>query len=99
MKIKKDLEKRFEEFVEKNSHDGYSKGVVDYLIRWCDLMEKEPKLTKEKVDELSYKADTEGITGFMYDMARKYIYIFWEYGEQLKELLGTKMTSILVINN
>lgn len=64
--------------------NAYSKAVVAYMIRWAELMEKEPNLTKEKAEELSHKADIEGITGFMYDMARKCLYKFWQRGEELK---------------
>lgn len=89
MKIKKGLEKEFKQFVEINK-DEYGKSTVEFSIRWADLMEKEKTLTKSRAKELSYKADTDGITGFMYDMARQFLHKYWEYGEKLTKLIGDK---------
>lgn len=97
MKIKNTMIKRYNKHVELNSTDGYSKGVVDFAVRWANLMEKEKELTKEIVDKLSNEADTEGITGYMYDCARGSLYHFWYYGEELKELLGTKSCCMFTI--
>ena len=41
MKIKEGKVKDFKHFVEINSNDGYSYGVVKYMHRWADLMEAE----------------------------------------------------------
>ena len=101
MLIKKGLEKDWEKFVAINSEDFYSRGVVDYMIKWANLMEqtiiKNGSLTKRQADKLSTDADTMGITGFMYDMARKFLYKYWQYGDNLKKMLGTKMTSVIEI--
>lgn len=87
MKVKVGKEKDFENFVEINSKDAYSYGVVKFMKRWADLMEKEIKkgakvadIAKRTADE----ADTEGITGYMYGCAVSALSNFWEYGEELR---------------
>lgn len=87
MKIKAGREKDFETFVEVNSKDGYSFGVVKYMKRWAELMEKEIENGSKVVDiadRTSHIADTEGITGFMYGCAVSALSQFWEYGEELR---------------
>ena len=98
MKLKDGMIDDYNSYVELNSQDGYSKGVIDFAVRWANLMEKEKELTNELVDKLSSQADTEGITGFMYDGARGSLYHFWKYGDELKELLGTKSCCIFTLN-
>lgn len=88
MKIKAGKEKEFEHFVEINSKDGYSLGVVNYMKRWADLMEKEMAKGKKLVDiadKTSSAADTEGITGYMYGCAVHYLSLLWEHGEELRK--------------
>jgi|LGVE01.1.fsa_nt_gb hypothetical protein len=97
MKIKNGMIEEYNNYVELNSTDGYSKGVIDFAVRWAELMEKEKELNAKLVDKLSSQADTEGITGFMYDCARSALYHFWEYGNNLKELLGTKSCCMFTI--
>ena len=88
MKIKSGKEAEFNNFVEINSHDGYSLAVVNYVKRWAELMEKEIAKGKRLIDiadKTSHKADTEGITGFMYGCAVSALSEFWEYGEELRK--------------
>jgi len=99
MKIKDGMIDEYNNYVELNSKDGYSKGVIDFAVRWANLMEKEKEITKEIAEALSTTADTEGITGFMYDCARGMLYRFWEYGDNLKDLLGTKSCCMFTITN
>lgn len=87
MKLKN--EKGWNEAVEVNSKNSYSKCCIDYARKWMELMEehleKGEKL-EDFADETSCKADEEfGITGFMYGMAVSIISQVWEYGEQLKK--------------
>lgn len=59
---------KWDKFVNANI-DPYGSGVVRYAERWANLMEQEIENGKtiiEIADSASYKADTEGITGFMY---------------------------------
>ncbi len=86
MKIRKGQEENFKKWVEIND-DPYSKAVVDYAIRWADLMEADMQLSsdfKGIAEETSFKADTEGITGFMQGAAVHGLSQFWEYGDILR---------------
>ena len=88
MKIKAGKEKEFERFVEINSKDFYSLGVINFANRWAELMEKEianGAMVADMADRTSDEADTEGITGFMYGCAVSALSSFWEYGEELRK--------------
>ena len=88
MKIKSNMEKEFEKCIEVNSHDCYSKGVIDYMIRWADMMEKcisNGENINDIAKKTSHEADTDGITGFMYGCAAHLLSRFWEYGEDLRK--------------
>lgn len=87
MKIKAGKEKDFERFVEVNSKDFYSLGVVNYVKRWAELMEKEIENGAKLLDiakRTSNEADTEGITGYMYGCAVNILSQMWEHGEELR---------------
>lgn len=91
MKIKTDKEKEYEDFVERNSNDGYSNAVLRYMIAWAEMMEgkitdKDPnEIIPLIADKTSYEADTEGITGFMYGCAVSALAEYWKYGEILRK--------------
>lgn len=88
MKIKAGKEKEFEKFVEINSKDFYSLGVVNYVRRWAELMERDIANGAKVVDiadGTSREADTEGITGYMYGCAVSALSRFWEHGEELRK--------------
>ena len=88
MKIKIGTEKEFQKFVDINSKDFYSLGVITYLKRWADLMEKEIEngaKVADIADKTSHIANTEGISGYMYGCAVSALSHFWEYGEELKK--------------
>lgn len=93
MKIKQGLEAEYAEYVEKNSHDGYSKGVVTYTESWAALMEAAigeqtgnamEHTIRSVAKTTSHEADNEGITGFMYGCAVQALSHFWEHGEILR---------------
>lgn len=87
MKIKAGKENDYKQFVEVNSHDAYSNAVVTYAQRWADLMEASISSGERLVDvakETSHKADTDGITGFMYGCAVNALSQLWEYGDELR---------------
>ena len=71
-----------------NNTDAYGSAIFRYAERWANLME-ERIANGEKIEdiakELSHKADTEGITGFMYGCAVNILSQCWEYGEQLRK--------------
>lgn len=88
MQIKNGKQADYEEFVEVNSKDGYSRGVVDYAERWADLMESQMQQGANLIDiadHTSHEADTDGITGFVYGCAVNALSDFWEHGEQLRK--------------
>ena len=98
MIIKEGMNEEYNKYKKTNSTDPYSNRVVTYGEDWANLMEQEKELDKELVDRLSSQADTDGITGFMYDGARAALYHFWKYGDELKDLLGNKSSCIFTIN-
>lgn len=86
MKVIKEKLDDWNKFVEVNSHNDYSKAVVDYAKRWAELMETEISKGNKLVDiadRTSREADTDGITGFMYGCAVNVLSQMWERGEEL----------------
>jgi hypothetical protein len=87
MKIKQGQEATYAEYVATNSKDFYSSGVVTFSERWADLMEAELSngIAIEKMAKrTSHKADTDGISVFMYGCAVASLAKFWEHGEALR---------------
>jgi len=87
MKIREELRSEYAVYVEMNSKDGYSKGVIDYAERWADMMESSianGANLEDIADGTSHQADTDGITGFMYGCAVSALAHFWEHGESLR---------------
>jgi hypothetical protein len=90
MKIKQGKEESYKKFIEINN-DPYSLCVVRFMKHWAELMEQQIELGKNVADiarETEIQADTEGITGFMYGCAVNALIQFWEYGEQLKDIVN-----------
>ena len=78
---------KWEKFVTINN-DPYGSGVVRYAERWANMMEQEMESGKsliEIADATSNKADTEGITGYMYGCAVSILSQVWEHGEELRK--------------
>lgn len=77
----------WEKFVAINN-DPYSSGVVRYAERWANMMEQEMESGKSLIEianATSNKADTEGITGYMYGCAVSILSKVWEHGEELRK--------------
>ena len=77
----------WEKFVTINN-DPYGSGAVRYAERWANMMEQEMESGKsliEIADATSNKADTEGITGYMYGCAVSILSQVWEHGEELRK--------------
>lgn len=75
------------EFKERNSHDGYSAGVTRYAENWARIMQKRVaagESVAEAAKASQFIADTEGITGFMYGCAVQALAAFWIHGEELR---------------
>jgi len=88
MKFKnQEAEEKWNKGLEKNS-DPYGNAVFVYAKSWAELMEESIDKGNEIQDiakELSHKADTDGITGFMYGAAVATLAGCWKYGEELRE--------------
>ena len=69
------------------NRDSYGRCVIEYSARWANMMEEAinngAKL-EDVAGELSHKADTECITGFMYGAAVSTLVACWEHGDQLR---------------
>lgn len=78
----------WEKWVEINSKDGYSLGVVTYARRWAKymqhLMNKHNKPLFLIANKASHVSDIDGITGFMYGCAVGMLSQCWKYGEELR---------------
>lgn len=77
----------WEKFVTINN-DPYGSGVVRYAERWANMMEQEMESGKSLIEiaySTSNKADTEGITGYMYGCAVSILSKVWENGEELRK--------------
>jgi len=86
MKLKPGTESDYADY-KANNQDPYGKGVVDFSETWANLMEQELASGKKIADiakDTSHKADTDGITGFMYGCAVSGLAHFWEHGEELR---------------
>ena len=92
MKIVKGKEQEYKDWYEKNN-DQYGRACFTYAERWAEMMEEkikaseddEMKVIVDNAKQLSYEADTEGITGFMYGVAVSILSQCWEYGECLRK--------------
>jgi hypothetical protein len=92
MKIVKGKEQEYKDWYEKNS-DPYGRACFTYAERWAGMMEEkieaseedEMKVIVDNAKQLSYEADKEGITGFMYGAAVSILSQCWEYGEFLRK--------------
>ena len=71
-----------------NNTDPYGLAIFRYAERWANMME-ERIANGEKIENiaetLSFKANEEGITGFMYGCAVKILSECWECGEELRK--------------
>lgn len=92
MKILNGKEKEYKDWYDKNS-DGYGRACFTFAERWANLMEEAIANSEDspmeviikRADGLSDKADTEGITGYMYGCAVNILSLCWEYGELLRK--------------
>ncbi|MBQ8044515.1 MAG: hypothetical protein IJ272_10320 [Clostridia bacterium] len=79
---------KWENWVQINSNDPYSFGVVTYAKYWAKymqhLMRKHNKSVKDIAEQTSHVCDIEGITGFMYGCAVSILAEVWKYGDDLK---------------
>lgn len=70
-----------------NNTDPYGKASYDFAERWAELMEISMASGKQLADiakDCSHRADTDGITGFMYGCAVGVLSSVWKHGEELR---------------
>lgn len=86
MQIKPELTDEYAAYTAINQGDGYSARVVSYSEDWAALMEPRIAAGESIADiaqETSRAADTDRITGFMYDCAVTGLTKFWVHGDEL----------------
>ena len=92
MKILEGKEKDWEQCKEVNSKDMYSRGTIEFMVRWAELLEKKieenPDIPAEDTirkyaNETSDEADIDGITGFMFVCAVNLLSKLWIFGKEL----------------
>jgi len=77
----------WEKWKDKNKNE-YGKMIIDYAERWADLMEIEiakGKAFSDFAKDCSHKANTDGISGFMFEAAVWTLATCWKYGKQLSQ--------------
>ena len=90
MQFKNDeMQQTFTWNVNDCKNNPYVAGILRYAERWADLMEvllaENPELMVADIAEnTSHEADTEGITGNMYNWAVKILAGVWIHGEDLR---------------
>lgn len=92
MKIVKGKEQEYKDWYEKNS-DPYGRACFTYAERWAGMMEEkieaseedETKVIVDNAKQLSYEADKERITGFMYGAAVVAWRCYWIYSQKIQD--------------
>lgn len=92
MKIINGMEQAYKDWYNKNL-DPYGHACFTYAERWAEMLEDKIEYSSDSparviidnANQLSYKADTEGITGAMYGFAVGILSQCWEYGEELRK--------------
>jgi hypothetical protein len=93
MQLKPGMLEEYDNYRKINSTDQYSERCVTFSEDWAELMEKSLSegddifsgiKGKTIADECSHRADTDGITGFMYGCAVSALSHFWIHGEELR---------------
>ena len=70
-----------------NNTDPYGSAIFRYAERWADMMEEKivnGERIEDVAEKLSFKANEECITGFMYGCAVTILSECWIYGEELR---------------
>lgn len=94
MKIKPELQAKFDKFVAFHNQEKYDKMVVDYGRSWANLMEKHLSEGMELSAifmQDSFTADHWGITGAMNGFAAGMLSRFWIHGDEFRKLYNREM--------
>jgi hypothetical protein len=78
----------YDDWKSKNT-EPYGAAALRFAERWADLVEEELEENPaanfgEVAERTSREADDEGITGFMYGAAVRFLSTCWEYGDALR---------------
>ena len=83
---------KWNDLVAKNGGKDLGSAILRFANNWGTLMEEKiaggQPLTEEIANSTASLADTDGISGAMYQMGRNALYSTWQYGAQLETLLG-----------
>ena len=88
MKIIEGKEQEYQDFVEVNSSDEYSCSAVRYMQSWVAMMEADIASgipVAETAEKTQFKANREGITGFLFGCVVEALSQFWVHGEELRK--------------
>ena len=72
---------------QENNKDEYGSAIIQFAERWADIMEIKMNSgcqLKDIANEASHKADTDGITGYMFGAAVAVLTSCWKHGEELR---------------
>lgn len=78
---------RWTEWREANEGEGKGEACLRFAARWARLMDNELSkgaILEDIAESTSYRADTEGITGFMYGVTVSILAECWVHGEALR---------------
>lgn len=70
------------------NQDVYGKGILRYAENWANIMEDllaQGSSLPDIAESSSNQADTEGITGFMFNASVQILSSCWIHGEQLRQ--------------
>ena len=92
MEIIKGKEQIYKDWYNKNK-DPYGRACFSYAERWAEMMEKAIDESEYdtvaaialNAERLSHEANTEGITGYMYQCAISILSSCWIYGKELEK--------------
>ena len=81
-------QEEYAKYVENNSKDGYSRGVIEYAEYWAKLMQVEISKGRTEIKDIAEETQKPlgflGITGFMYGCVIQTLAKFWNFGEELR---------------
>lgn len=83
----------YNELKEKHKHEYEYNDIIAFTERWAELMEKgieKGARLEEIAYDLSHKADTEGISSYMYGISVSILAECWIYGDSLRKWHNAK---------
>lgn len=87
-KVKAGMEEAYLQSKASCMKDFYLAGIFQYAERWGSMMEQELEkgaTIAQVAARTGDRANTDGITGFMYGHAVRILSDYWEHGEELRQ--------------